>query len=153
MRRYRTCRRVASAAAAASDSGTWASPKMPARLPTGFLTRWARGPRNPPWLLLFLTAFWACGPPLTCSRVLPPAKMESDSSDMERWCTPCANAATSGLVGRTRAREEGRRSKGAGGDSTGRQRGAWQAGGRGIQVRARGADGVCSRHGQRGGAR
>lgn len=32
-----------------------------------------------------------------CSRELPPAKIVSDSSDMEQWCTPCANVARAEL--------------------------------------------------------
>lgn len=34
-----------------------------------------------------------------CSRELPPAKIVSDSSDMEQCCTPCANAAKGWIEG------------------------------------------------------
>ena len=100
MCRYRTCLRLASTEKAlASVSGTESRSRVPTRVPTGFLTSWARGLRNPAWLWLFLRVCRPCRPPLACSRELPPERMVSDNSDMERRCTPCADAAKPEVAG------------------------------------------------------
>jgi len=103
MCRYKICCRLASTASA-PVSGTWSQSTAPVRVPTGCLTRCARGLRNPAWLWLFLRALGPLRPPRTCSRELAPEKMVSDKSDMERRCTPCADAAKPEL-----ARERERR--------------------------------------------